>query len=71
MTRGIEYDPATGSYKSGEDWSEEAVRRADLAAERAAALASKGKTDEALVMALLAIEARLEVIAFEVSLVPQ
>lgn len=45
--------------------------RADRAAERAAELAAKGKTDEALVMVLLAIEARLESVGASIDHVPQ
>jgi hypothetical protein len=40
--------------------------RAERAAKRAAAFAAKGKTDEAVVMALLAIEARLDSLGYEV-----
>lgn len=45
-----------------EYWPDEPDSRADRAAERAAELAAEGKTDEAQVMALLAIDARLEAI---------
>ena len=42
--------------------------RAERAAKRAAGLAAKGKVDEATVMALLAIEARLDELSIEVGL---